>query len=304
MTRPLGGGAGEWARRGLSFGLPAGVLTGCTPGGETFLDPAGPVASAQRELFIWVLGLSLVVVIPVVLLTPWLLWRYRYRSTTSAYRPQWDFSLPVDCITWGVPFVVVAVLAVITWRATFELDPYRPLPSTQPTLQVQVIGLDWQWLFIYPEQGVASLNQLVIPSGQAVHLTLTSASVMQSLLIGRLSGQIYAMAGMRTQQYLQAREQGEFSGRNTQFNGIGFQHQRFSVQSVSPAAFEQWLGQAQQAPDVLDCEGFRLFSRPGIATRPRLFRHVAPGLFDAVVAGAIKPGNQPCVTTSERGQHD
>lgn len=272
----------------------AACLGGCTPISLGFLDPAGPTASGQRVLFFWIVGLALVVVLPVLIITPWLLWRYRYGQDTAPYRPRWEYSLPMEILTWGVPVLVVVVLGVLTWQRTHQLDPYHPLTGNTPPLEIQVIAMDWKWLFIYPDQGVATLNQLAIPKGRSVHLSLTSASVMQSLLIPRLSGQIYAMAGMHTQQYLQADAVGTFTGRNTQFNGAGFQKQAFEVRSLTPQAFEGWLASARRSPLSLDCDRYRELARRQSTEGPSLYRDAPAGLFASVIAASQKNALPSC----------
>jgi cytochrome o ubiquinol oxidase subunit 2 len=285
-------------------------VCGCSATGLGFLDPAGPVAYAQRELFGWVVGLSLVVVLPVILLTPVLVWRYRYARKDACYQPRWEFSLPMEILSWGVPVVVVVILGCLTWQRTQQLDPYRPLQSSAAPLQVQVIALDWAWLFVYPEQGVASLNELTIPSGRAVHLSLTSASVMQSLMIARLSGQIYAMAGMRTQQYLLADAPGQFIGRNTQFNGAGFQTQMFTARSVDGPGFDNWLASVRQSGQRLSCERYRQLSQPrqpapAPQTLPAVqsFAAVPAGLFDWVVKSFHSASIAECGVALHEGSH-
>ena len=289
--------------RTMSIAL-AACLGGCTPISLGFLDPAGPVAGGQRLLFFWVVGLALVVVLPVLVITPWLLWRYRYGQASAPYRPRWEYSLPMEILTWGVPVLVVVVLGMLTWQRSHQLDPYRPLIGSIPPLEIQVIAMDWKWLFIYPDQGVATLNQLVIPCGRPVHLSLTSASVMQSLLIPRLSGQIYAMAGMRTQQYLQADAVGTFTGRNTQFNGAGFQRQAFETRSLAPQAFGDWLASARRSPLPLDCERYRDLDRRQSTDAPTLYRDAPAGLFASVIAGSQKAALPSCTPASMDPPHD
>ena len=282
-----------------AMALAIGGLGGCAPVSLGFLSPAGVIAAAQRELFLWVVGLALTVVVPVIVLTPWLLWRYRYGQQRAAYRPRWDFSLPMELLTWGVPLVVVTVLGVLTWQRSQQLDPYRPLPG--PALEVQVIGLDWNWVFIYPLLGVASLDELVIPQGTSVHLNLTSATVMQALLIPRLSGQIYAMPGMRTQQYLQADAPGRFLGRNTQFNGAGFQTQVFTTRAMAPGEFEDWLRETRRSALSLDCR--RLMD----AGSPHAVQHygqVESGLFEQVLQSAGRYGKLACSASSQESHHE
>lgn len=293
-----GSGSQHWGFYFLAF-----LVSGCSPLDSGFLNPAGPIAAAQRELFFWVIGLTLIVVIPVIVLTPWLLWRYRWRQRKAAYQPRWDFSLPIDCLAWGVPALVVIVLGILTWQRTHQLDPYRPIAGSAPPLEVHVIALDWKWLFIYPQQGIATLNQLVIPSGRVVHLSLTSATVMQSMLIGQLSGQIYAMAGMRTQQYLQADKDGVYVGRNTQFNGVGFQQQSFQVQAVSPQVFAQWLNTAQQSPDALDCERYRSLEEQSLVAA-QTWRITEQNLLLRVINSFQKPAAPACGNPAQEPRHD
>lgn len=297
MSRYLG------MKRALCLAL-AGCISGCAPVSLGFLDPAGPVASGQRELFLWVVGLALIVVLPVLVITPWLLWRYRYGQDAAPYRPRWEYSLPMEILTWGVPVLVVVALGVLTWQRSHSLDPYRPLPGNTQALDIQVIAMDWKWLFIYPQQGVASLNELVIPSGRPVHLTLTSATVMQALLIPRLSGQIYAMAGMRTQQYLQADAVGSFSGHNTQFNGDGFQKQAFGVRSLPPEQFAAWLDGARHSAQPLDCQRYLGLAQHPSTLAAQRYREAAPGLFMAVLDAAREAALPSCPLPAKDLPHE
>ncbi|MDB6141941.1 MAG: cytochrome ubiquinol oxidase subunit [Pseudomonas sp.] len=284
--------------------MAAACLGGCSPLGLGFLSPAGPVANVQRALFFQVIGLSLVVVLPVIVLTPWLVWHYRYAQKDAPYRPKWEFSLAMEIVSWGVPVLIVVLLGLLTWDRTQRLDPYRPLAQTSAPLEVQVVAMDWKWLFIYPQQGIASLNELVIPSGRQVHLSLTSATVMQSLLIARLSGQIYAMAGMRTQQYLQADANGQFLGRNTQFNGAGFQAQAFDTHAVSAQAFEEWVVQARSSDTSLDCAHYQLLNQPQLVREPQRYRDVQPGLFEWVINSFNASASADCSTAQHGGLHE
>lgn len=243
------------------------------------------MAHDERSLFFDVLVLTLIVVVPVLAGTPWLLWRYRRRRGNRAdYRPGWTFSWPLELLAWGVPIVIVAVLGVLVWTRSHQLDPYRPLPSGQTPLTVQVVGLDWKWLFIYPAQHIATVDQLALPAGRPVHLELTSDTVMLSLLIPRLAGQIYAMAGMKTQQWLQADTPGRFTGENTQYNGRGFQDQRFHAIAMRPAQFRRWVNTVSRTGTPLDCRRYRQLARASEVDAPRFYRDPAPGLFDWVIA--------------------
>lgn len=207
----------------------------------TFLDPQGPVAATQRTHFIDVVLLLMIVVLPILVLTPFFAWRYRYRwNASSLYTPEWSFSWPLEIAIWGIPFGIVIVLAVWLWTGTQALDPYAPIPSSQRPLRVEVVGYDWKWLFIYPEFGIASIGQLAFPAGQPLAIELTSATVMQSFFIPALGSQIYAMPGMVTQLHLKADAPGSFRGENTQYNGDGFYQQKFTARAMSSAGFKAW----------------------------------------------------------------
>jgi len=274
----------------------AASLTGCSPLQHGFLAPAGLAASGERDLLLWIVGLALVVVLPVILLTPLIVWRYRHGNTRAAYRPRWEFSWLLDVFAWGVPALIVAVLAFLVWTRTHSLDPYRsPTPGEAP-LEVQVIGLDWKWLFLYPEQGIATVNELVLPAGRPVQLRLTSDTVMQSLLLPRLGGQIYAMAGMQTQRYLQIPAAGQFEGRNAQYSGEGFQDQHFPVRVLAEADFQAWTRQVGQAREALDCAHYQVLARPGTLEQAAEWRLTQPALFAWVLARYRQDPVPTCAT--------
>ena len=206
---------------------------------QSFLQPMGPVAQEQAAHVMRVVGITMLVILPVLLGVPFILWRYRYAKPRGIYAPEWEFSGKLEYLLWGVPVVVVAVLASWLWYSTDKLDPYEQL-GPDP-LQVQAIGLDWKWVFIYPEEGMATVDELVVPVGRPVEMTLTTDTVMQSLLIAPLTGQIYAMPGMTTKLNFSATRPGEAEGENTQFNGDGFGRQKFTVRALEPADYESWI---------------------------------------------------------------
>jgi cytochrome o ubiquinol oxidase subunit 2 len=258
------------------------LLTGCGVLDRGFLSPAGPIATAIRDEFLRVCLIMLFVVGPVLLLVPLVAWHYRLSNTKSAYRPQWGFNWPLEGLIWIPPTAIVVILAVFLWGDTHRLDPYKPLPGK--AIIVQVIAADWKWIFIYPEQGVATVNQLVVPAGRPVHLDLTSATVMQSILVPRLAGQIYAMAGMRTQINFQADAPGAFLGENVQFNGTGFQNQKFAVNALDDAAFARWLAEVRSQPNRLDNTEYEKLTRRSTLAHPLAFGAVQPDLFDRVMS--------------------
>ena len=267
--------------------LPAAVallpLAGCTPFHHGFLAAAGPVADHERHLFVIVCIVMLFVIGPVILLTPVFAWHYRLANSRSAYRPQWAFNWTLEGLIWIPPTAIVIVLAVFLWRDTHALDPYKPLPSALPTTEVQAIALDWKWVFIYPDQQIATADELVFPADRPVHLTLTSGTVMQSLLFPRLAGQIYAMAGMTTQLNIAANEPGTYLGENTQFNGDGFQHQHFPARALSPADYATWLAGVKDQATMLDQASYAKLTARSTLSHPEVYGSVEPGLFQSVL---------------------
>lgn len=265
------------------------TLGGCGVLHRGFLSPAGPVAAATREEFLLVCAVMLFVIGPVIILAPLIAWYYRLSNTHSVYRPQWGFSWPLEGLIWVPPSLIVVGLAVYLWRDTHRLDPYRPLPGQ--AIDIQAVALDWKWLFIYPAQGVATVNRLVIPAGRPVHLSLTSGTVMQSILMPRLAGQIYAMAGMRTQLNFEASAPGTFLGENVQFNGTGFQDQRFEVAALGADGFGHWLTAIKARPDRLDAAAYATLARRSIVARPLAYGAVTPGLFARILAQVGRGGS-------------
>lgn len=293
--------ARTWGRGALWYTLTLS-LAGCGENAHlTFLDPQGPVANLQRWHFYEVLGIMAVLVIgPIFLLLPYFAWRYRYGNKASKYTPNWDFTRVLEITAWGGPILIVAVLGFFVWRDTHRLDPYKPLASDQAPLIVQVIGYDWKWLFVYPDQGIASIGTLALPTGRPISIRLTSATVMQSLFIPALGSQIYAMGGMVTQLHLQANKPGRSMGENTMYNGNGFHQQKFSAQAMTPAKFSEWVNNVRETGLPLDAQTLQLIARRAtrsdlIAALPKAgskdgnvyFNGASKGLFSAVVKATM-----------------
>ena len=233
---------------------------------QSFLQPMGPVAEEQYDHLLRVIGITMVVILPVLIGVPYILWRYRYAKPRGEYRPEWEFSKGLEWALWGVPVAVVLVLAGWLWHSTAKLDPYRRL-GPEP-LQVQAIGLDWKWVFIYPDDGIATVDELTVPVGRPVELTLTTDTVMQSLLISSLTGQIYAMPGMTTKLNFAASRTGEAEGENTQFNGRGFGRQKFVVRALDPAEYADWARGASRDL-VLDGPTYATLRRQSVLIEAR-----------------------------------
>jgi len=228
---------------------------------ESFLQPMGPVAAEQLRHLKIVTLLTLVAVVPVMVSMPWILWRYRRSKPTGEYRPNWESNKILECLMWGVPIAVVALIGVNLTIMTFRLDPYKEL--AKDPLQIKVIGLDWKWIFIYPTEGVALVDELVVPEERAVELTLTTDTVMQSLQISAIVGQIYAMPAMTTKLNFIAAKQGVAEGMNTQFTGKDFWKQRFPVYSVSKEEYAARMQKAQSSDLALNADTYAILAMQG-----------------------------------------
>src|ERR1700704_1951381 len=270
-------------RMALAFGV-ALLVTGCDLSHAPVLDPKGPIALAERDLLFTAVILMLIVVIPVFVMTFLFAWRYRSSNTKARYAPDWSYSIGIDAVVWLVPAAIVIALGTLLWSSTHKLDPYRQIdPAVQP-LQVQVVAQDWKWLFIYPEQGIAVVNQLAFPSGRPLSLRLTSDTVMNSFYIPALGGQIYAMAGMQTRLHLLADAPGRFTGRNLQYSGSGFADQHFNAIATSPEEFAAWVAKVKQSPDKLDATTYRALAVRSKGHPVTFYSAVAPDLFDTIIA--------------------
>jgi cytochrome o ubiquinol oxidase subunit 2 len=248
------------------------------------LDPAGQIARKERNLFLFALGLSAVVVIPVFALTIMIAVKYREGNKNAKYTPEWDRSRLFETIWWGVPIIIIAVLSVITWNSSHSLDPYKPIASKTPAITVEVVALDWKWLFIYPGQNIATVNQMDIPLNTPVNLYLTSDTVMNSFWVPNLSGQIYAMPGMTTQLHLIADKTGSFYGSSANISGVGFSGMNFHVDSTSKAGFNNWLADVRQSPQLLDFStSYRTLAKPSSYNTVSYYSKVNNNLFDQVV---------------------
>lgn len=226
------------------------------------LQAKGWVALQERRLMLISLLLMCVVVIPVLVMTVFFSWKYREGNKKAPYRPDWEHSYLAEAIWWGIPCLIIVVLSILTWRGSHELDPFRPLQSDKEPVHVQVVALQWKWLFLYPDEGVASVNYVAIPVGRPVHFEITADAPMNSFWIPQLGGQIYAMPGMRTQLYLVADEVGEFPGMSANLSGKGFSGMRFLAGSMEEEGYLAWLQEARSSGEVLDRESYEALAEP------------------------------------------
>ncbi|WP_445192315.1 ubiquinol oxidase subunit II [Sphingomonas sp. Tas61C01] len=277
-------------RTGASLVL-AGAVAACAP--ASVLAPAGPIAAANRTILLNSLTIMLAIVIPTIVATLVFAWWFRAGNTKARYRPDFVYSGRIEMIVWSIPILVILFLGAIIWVGSHDLDPRRPIASRTPPLEVQVVSLDWKWLFIYPRQGIATVNTLVLPVGVPVRFRLTSASVMNSFFVPRLGSQIYTMNGMETQLNLRADKVGQVYGQSSMYSGDGFSDMNFAVRTVPVQAFGQWAGRARANGPVLDAPGYVALARQSQDVRPYSYRAVQPKLFEAIVAQRLKPAAGP-----------
>ncbi|KAA0969104.1 cytochrome ubiquinol oxidase subunit II [Aureimonas fodinaquatilis] len=240
----------------------------------------------------------MLVLVPIFIAVPILLIRYR-RGGKGAYRPKWEFNATVEATIWGFPVVIVAFLGIALWSYTFKFDPYKPLG--EDPLEVEVVTLDWKFLFLYPQQGIATIDYLAIPEGRPVTLRLTSGTVMQSFMVPQLAGQIYTMAGMQTQLNFLADAAGEYVGRNTQYNGTGFATQSFTTAVLAPDDFTQWVESQKTSGTTLDWAGYSELTKPSVTQDPVFYSGFEEGLFRRIVA-SFSPSMVD--TPHSHGAHD
>lgn len=293
-TAPLPGAAGSsLLLRRLALGaIIAATVTlgGCS---SALMNPQGPVGDGEKTILLNALGVMLVIVAPTILATLAFAWWYRASNRRAKYRPEFVYSGRIELVTWSIPILVILFLGGLTWVSSHKLDPAEPLKSTTPTVNVQVVSLDWKWLFIYPDQGVASVNQLVVPAGAPIHLKLTSASVMNTFFVPQLGGMIYTMNGMADDLYLQADRSGVFQGRSAHFSGDGFSDMHFDVHAVTPAQFAAWTSQVRGAGPRLDDAAYAALSRQSANVAPFTYGAVGADLFSRIVQQRLAPGPGP-----------
>ena len=275
-------------RRGLFAALliSAAALGGCSEG---VLDPKGPIAAAEREILFNSLAIMLAIVIPTILATLGVAFWFRSSNRRARYRPDFTYSGRLELLVWSIPAMTVLLVGGVAWMGAHELDPRKPIASGVEPLRVQVVSLDWKWLFIYPDQGIASVNHLTVPVGTPVSFELTSSGVMNSFFVPQLGSQIYTMAGMVTRLHLQADHEGSYPGLSANYSGEGFADMRFTVDAVPPEAFAQWIDGARSAGPMLDAGTYAALARPSSAVAPFTYRSVAAGLFNGILGSAMHP---------------
>lgn len=265
------------------------LLGGCN---TLLMNPAGDVAQQQGHLIVVATSLMLLIIVPVIALTILFAWRYRVSNTTATYDPEWDHSTALELVIWGAPLLIIIALGLVTWISTHILDPYRPLQRIDPThplsaqaqpLVVEVVALDWKWLFIYRDQGVATVNELVIPTDKPIRFKITASSVMNSFYIPALAGQIYAMPGMETSLNAVLNKPGSFTGISSNYSGAGFSGMHFAVQGMTEEAFANWVETTRSGGGDLQRLNYLKLEKPSINEPVHRYASVAPDLYEAIL---------------------
>lgn len=281
----------------------AALLTGCN---TVLLHPSGDVAAQQGHLIVVSTLLMLLIIVPVIVLTLLFAWRYRASNTAAIYTPDWDHSIQLELVIWSAPLLIIIALGAVTWISTHTLDPYRPLTQIDaeravlaqtPVLNVEVVALDWKWLFFYPDLGIATVNELAAPVDVPINFKITASSVMNSFYIPALAGQIYAMPGMETQLHAVINEPGQFEGLSANYSGAGFSGMHFKFYGMSAGDFARWVQSARSGSAQLDREGYLRLAQPSARDSVRRFASVDPGLYRAILTQCVSPG-QGCMGDS------
>ena len=270
-------------------------LAACQP---AVLDPQGPVGIAEKTILLDSLAIMLAIVVPTIAATLGFAWWYRSSNTRARYLPDWAYSGQLELIVWAIPLLTITLLGGVAWVGAHQLDPYAPLPSKRPPLNVQVVSLDWKWLFIYPDQHIASVNHLVIPADLPVHFSLTSASVMNAFFIPQLGSMIYTMNGMTTQLNLNADHPGTYYGQSSHYSGDGFSDMHFEVQALPADQFSAWAETTRNNGPTLTAESYADLAKQSMKVAPFTYRAVDPDLFQKIVAQALPPGPGPVSETN------
>ncbi|NMM87650.1 ubiquinol oxidase subunit II [Rhodococcus sp. SRB_17] len=286
--------------RGLLL-LPAiALLAGCN---AVLLSPSGDIAVQQRNLIYIATGLMLLVIVPVIVLTFVFAWRYRQATPRDDYDPDWHHSTQLELVIWTVPLLIIIVLGAITWTSTHKLDPYRPIerldaqravPADAKPLVVEVVALDWKWLFLYPEQGIALVNEVAAPVDRPIQFKITASSVMNSFFIPALAGQIYAMPGMQTQLHAVINKPGEFSGMSANYSGAGFSGMHFKFHGLDEDGFAQWVQRVKAGGGELSRATYLQLEKPSERHPVQRYATVAPGLYEAILNRCVEP-NKMCM---------
>jgi cytochrome o ubiquinol oxidase subunit II len=280
--------------------LTAVALSGCN---TILLHPSGSVAAQQGHLIVQSTVLMLIIVLPVIILTAVFAWRYRQSNTAATYTPDWDHSTQLELVIWAAPLLIIIALGALTWISSHTLDPYRPLRRLDAVravaggvrpLTIEVVALDWKWLFIYPEQGIAVVNEVAAPVDVPINFKITASAVMNSFFVPALAGQVYAMPGMQTQLNAVMNQPGDYEGFSANYSGAGFSGMRFEFRGLSAAAFSEWVRVAQKTGQPLNTESYATLARPSERDAVRRYSTVDASLYNAILNQCVA---SPCMAS-------
>ena len=260
---------------------------------ESLFSPAGKIAESERIILLDSIAIMLAIVIPAIIVLFIFIWWFRASNLKAKRLPNWAYSGQLELLVWSIPLLVILFLGGIAWVSSHELDPAQPIDSKVKPMEVQVVALDWKWLFIYPEQNIASINKLVVPLGTPVHLRITSATVMNVFFVPRIASEIYAMNGMVTELNLEADKPGTYSGLSAQFSGDGFADMNFDFDAVTDEKFNNWVATAKSNGSVLDEQSYRKLLKQSQKEKAYTYGRVQPEIFESIVQQKLPPGDGP-----------
>jgi len=272
------------------------ALTGCD---LVVMAPSGDIAAQQRDLIVISTILMLIIIVPVIAMTFWFAWHYRQSNTSAKYDPEWHHSTGLEVVIWSAPLAIIIALGAITWVSTHKLDPYRPLdrldaerPVTaeMKPLNVEVVALDWKWLFFYPDYGIATVNEMAAPVDVPINFKLTASSVMNSFYVPALAGMIYTMPGMQTKLHAVINKPGVYDGLSSNYSGDGFSHMRFKFHGLDQAGFDAWVAQVKQKGTMLNRDAYLKLEKPSAKEPVRYYAGVEDGLYQAVLNMCVRAG--------------
>jgi len=267
------------------------------------LNPKGSIAQEQFDLIILTSLLSLIIIVPVFGLTFYIAWKYRVGNKKAAYRPDWDRSRLAESIWWLIPSALILVLAAITWKTTHDLDPYKPIASTTEPITIQVVALEWKWLFIYPQQDIATVNYIQFPEDTPINFELTADAPMNSFWIPQLGGQVYTMAGMQTKLHLMADEPGDFRGSSANLSGEGFAGMKFTASSTTKETFDQWVQSVKKSSNKLTLDAYYNLARPSKNNKTTEYATRDENLYDTVMMKYMMPEGQGIIRDEHHSMH-
>jgi len=269
------------------------TLGGCSEG---VLDPNGPVAAAERLVMFNSTGIMLAIIIPTILATLGTAFWFRASNARARYMPDFDYSGRLELLVWSIPIMTILLVGGVAWLGSYDLNPPKAIASAVKPVRVQVVALDWKWLFIYPDQGIAAVNHLTIPVGAPISFELTSSGVMNSFFVPQLGGQIYTMSGMVTRLHLLADHAGTYRGMSANYSGAGFSDMHFNVHAVPAEEFAQWVAATRTAGPVLDAQSYAELAKPSQAVAPFTYHAVTSDLFKGILSTAMQPCDPLCLT--------